>query len=243
METYDFTERTQLLIGVENLRRLSAASILIFGVGGVGSYCVEALARCGVGRLTLVDGDRVNLSNLNRQLIALRSTVGMFKCEAAKNRILDINPEAQVEIRNVFYTAENADSLQFECFDYVADAVDMVSAKLQIIEHAKRAGVPVISAMGAGNRLNPCQFMIRDIYETKDCPLARVMRRELRARQITDLKVVCSEEVPYKEYNDTDRTIGSISFVPAAAGLAMASQIVKDLCKFKKTEAEKRGLF
>lgn len=232
MEPFDFTERTKLLIGAENLRRLSAASVLIFGVGGVGSYCVEALARCGVGHLTLVDGDRVNVSNLNRQLIALRSTVGRYKCEAARERILDINPQAQVDVCNEFYTAETADLLEFGEFDYIADAIDMVGAKLLLIERAKRTHVPVISAMGAGNRLDPARFTVTDIFQTKDCPLARVLRRELRARGITDLKVVFSPEPSYKAYNDTERTIGSISFVPAAAGLAMASEIVKDLCNF-----------
>ncbi len=232
MEPFDFTERTRLLIGAENLRRLSAASVLIFGVGGVGSYCVEALARCGVGHLTLVDGDRVNVSNLNRQLIALRSTVGRYKCEAARERILDINPQAQVDVCNEFYTAETADLLEFSGFDYIADAIDMVGAKLLLIERAKRTHVPVISAMGAGNRLDPARFTVTDIFQTKDCPLARVLRRELRARGITDLKVVFSPEPSYKAYNDTERTIGSISFVPAAAGLAMASEIVKDLCNF-----------
>lgn len=193
---------------------------------------MEALARCGVGHLTLVDGDRVNVSNLNRQLIALRSTVGRYKCEAARERILDINPQAQVDVCNEFYTAETADLLEFSGFDYIADAIDMVGAKLLLIERAKRTHVPVISAMGAGNRLDPARFTVTDIFQTKDCPLARVLRRELRARGITDLKVVFSPEPSYKAYNDTERTIGSISFVPAAAGLAMASEIVKDLCNF-----------
>lgn len=230
MAEYDYTERTRLLIGRENLERLSDASVLVFGIGGVGSYCVEALARCGVGHLTLVDGDRVQLSNLNRQLIALRSTVGMYKCEAARDRILQINPQARVDVRNIFYTPENAALLSFEGFDYIADAVDMVSAKLTIVERASQAGVPVISAMGAGNRLNPCAFTVTDLFRTEGCPLARVMRRELRARGVSALKVVFSPEQPYKAYNDTEKTIGSIAFVPAAAGLAMASAIVEDLC-------------
>lgn len=233
MDADDFAQRTRLLIGQENILRLSDASVLVFGVGGVGSYCVEALARCGVGHLTLVDGDRVNASNLNRQLIALHSTLGMFKCEAARDRIRDINPNAAVEVRNVFYTPECADLLEFEEYHYIADAIDMVSSKLLIIERAKAAGVPVISAMGAGNRLDPGRFTVTDIYQTKGCPLARIMRRELRARGIEALKVVFSSEPPYKIYHETEKIIGSISFTPAAAGLMMASEIVKDLCILK----------
>lgn len=232
----DFMQRTELLIGAENAERLSRASVLLFGVGGVGSYCAEALVRCGVGSLTLVDGDLVNETNLNRQLIALHSTVGMYKCEAAKRRFLDINPELHLECRDEFYTAENADTFDFTKYDYVADAIDMVSAKLLLIERAKQAGTPVISAMGAGNRLDPQRFEITDIYRTKDCPLARVMRRELRLRGITALKVVFSTEPPFLKYQKEPRvgkSIGSISFVPSAAGLAMASEIVKDLCNFE----------
>lgn len=164
MELFDFTERTCLLLGGERVARLAASSVLVFGMGGVGSYCVEALARCGVGRLTLVDGDRVERSNLNRQLIALRSTMGMFKCDAARSRILDINPEAHVEIQNVFYTEENAELLDFGEFDYVADAVDMIRAKVLIAERQSMPGVPVISAMGAGNRLDPCRITITDLF-------------------------------------------------------------------------------
>lgn len=232
MELFDFTERTCLLLGGERVARLAASSVLVFGMGGVGSYCVEALARCGVGRLTLVDGDRVERSNLNRQLIALRSTMGMFKCDAARSRILDINPEAHVEIQNVFYTEENAELLDFGEFDYVADAVDMIRAKVLIAERAKHAGVPVISAMGAGNRLDPCRITITDLFRTQGCPLARVMRKALRDRGISSLKVVFSDEPPRKAPGGTERTVGSVSFVPAAAGLAMASAIVRDLCGF-----------
>lgn len=234
----DFRQRTELLIGAENTERLSRASVLLFGVGGVGSYCAEALVRCGIGSLTLVDGDLVNETNLNRQLIALHSTIGMYKCEAAKRRFLDINPELHAECRNEFYTAENADAFDFTQYDYVADAIDTVSAKLLLIERAKQAGTPVISAMGAGNRLDPQRFEITDIYQTKDCPLARVMRRELRARGISALKVVFSSEPPFLKYQEGPRigkNIGSISFVPSAAGLTMASEIVKDLCTFENT--------
>lgn len=226
---FDFTQRTELLIGSENVEKLSKSSVLVFGVGGVGSYCVEALARAGVGKITLFDGDKVNSSNINRQLIALHSTVGMYKCEVARQRILDINPEAQVEVFNEFYTAENADCIEFGQFDYIADAIDMVSSKLLIIEKAHKAGVPVICAMGAANRLDPTGFKVTDIYKTTDCPLAKVMRRELRKRNILKQKVVFSSEATYKHFNDTDKVLGSISFVPSAEGLVMAAEIIKDL--------------
>lgn len=229
----DFTQRTRLLIGAENMKRLSEASVLVFGVGGVGSYCVEALARAGIGHLMLVDGDRVNETNINRQLIALHSTIGQYKCDVAQNRIRDINPAVQIEIYNEFYTADNAENIDFTRFDYIADAIDSVSAKLLIIERAKHAGIPLISAMGAGNRLDPARFEITDIYKTKDCPLARVMRRELRLRGITDLKVVFSPEAPFLEYNENtadSKMIGSLSCVPSSAGLLMASAVINDLC-------------
>ena len=226
---FDFTQRTELLIGGENVEKLSQSSVLVFGVGGVGSYCVEALARAGVGKITLFDGDRVNSSNINRQLIALHSTVGLFKCEAARQRILDINPEAKVIIFNEFYTAENADCIDFGHYDYVADAIDMVSSKIMIIEKAHKAGTPVISAMGAANRLDPTGFKVTDIFKTTDCPLARVMRRELRKRNILKQKVVFSSEPIYKKFNDKEKTLGSISFVPSAEGLVMAAEIIKEL--------------
>ncbi len=233
---FDFTQRTEVLIGSENVKKLENSSVLVFGVGGVGSYCVEALARAGIGSFTLFDGDSVNQSNINRQLIALHSTCGKPKCEVARERILDINPEAKVEIFNEFYTAENADCVDFSAFDYIADAIDMVSSKLLIIEKAEKAGVPVICAMGAGNKLDPTGFKVRDIYETTNCPLARVMRRELRKRNITKLKVIFSEEQPYTQFNQTQDgskpVIGSISFVPSAAGLVMASEIIKDMLEF-----------
>lgn len=229
---FDFTERTKLLIGEENVKKLEEASVLIFGIGGVGTYCVEALARAGIGKFTLFDGDVVNKSNINRQLIALNSTLGMYKCEVAKKRILDINPQAKVNIFNEYYIAENANSIDFSQFDYVADAIDTVSSKLLIVEKANKAGVPVICAMGAGNRLNPTDFTVTDIFKTKDCPLARVMRRELRKRNITKLKVVFSSESPYKKFNNDQSqkpVIASISFVPSAEGLIMASEIIKDI--------------
>ena len=241
-EPCDFLQRTEILIGAEQVSRLRGASVLVFGLGGVGSYCVEALARAGVGALTLVDGDTVNAANINRQLYALRSTLGMQKCDVAKARVLDINPEAQVTVYPEFYGPETADHIPFEKFDYVADAIDMVSAKLLIIERANRAGVPVISAMGAGNRLDPQQFAITDIYRTQNCPLARILRHELRKRQIAALKVVYSPELPCRANPDAaenpQRQIGSISFVPSAAGLVMASAIVRDLCQIGQGEEQ-----
>lgn len=226
---FDFTERTELLIGSENVDKLSKASVLLFGVGGVGSYCAEALARAGVGKITLFDGDTVNLSNINRQLIALHSNIGKYKCDAARERILDINPDAEVNVFNEFYTRENADILDFSKYNYVADAIDMVSSKLIIIEKAHRANVPVISAMGAGNRLDPAKFTVTDLFDTKDCPLARVMRREVRKMGIDKLPVVFSTETAFKKYNNTEKIIGSISFAPASAGLVMASEIIKNI--------------
>ena len=232
---FDFTQRTEILIGSENVKKLEDSSVLVFGVGGVGSYCVEALARAGIGSFTLFDGDVVSQSNINRQLIALHSTCGKPKCQAAKERILDINPEAKVDVVNEFYTAENADCVDFSSGDYIVDAIDMVSSKLIIIEKAEKAAVPVICAMGAGNKLNPAGFEVKDIFETANCPLARVMRRELRKRNITKLKVVFSEEPPFLKFNDTQADgkpiIGSISFVPSAAGLVMASAVIRDLLK------------
>lgn len=228
---FEFTQRTELLIGNENVNKLKQSSVIVFGVGGVGSYCVEALARAGVGDITLCDGDKVNETNINRQLIALYSTIGKYKCEVARDRIKDINPEAHVEIINEFYTKDNADIVDFGKYDYVADAIDMVSSKLLIIEKAKKSDTPVICAMGAGNRLEPTGFRVTDIYKTADCPLARVMRRELRKKNIQQLKVVFSQEKPYKEFNTTESTIGSISFVPSAEGLILASEIIKDIIK------------
>ena len=201
----------------------------VFGIGGVGGHLCEALVRCGVGTITIVDADCVAKSNVNRQIVALHSTVGMYKCEVARQRILDINPEAQVEVFNEFYTAENADCIEFGQYDYIADAIDMVSSKLLIIEKAHKAGVPVICAMGAANRLDPTGFKVTDIYKTTDCPLAKVMRRELRKRNILKQKVVFSSEATYKHFNDTDKVLGSISFVPSAEGLVMAAEIIKDL--------------
>lgn len=217
--------RTGLLIGDENVQKLNNSRVLIFGLGGVGSYVVESLARAGVGSFTIVDGDKVSETNINRQIIATTSTVGMSKCTVQKSRILDINPSAKVEAREIFYLPENADSIDFTQYDYIVDAVDTVTAKIEIIKRAKLARVPVISAMGTGNKLQPTAFRVGDIFDTKVCPLARVMRRELKARGITSLKVVYSEEEPIIK----ERVPASISFVPSVAGLIVASEVIKGI--------------
>ena len=220
-------ERTSLLVGEEAISKLNNSKVLIFGVGGVGGYVAEALARTGVGSITIVDKDTVSESNINRQIIALHSTVGRDKVDVLKERMLDINPELQVDARKCFFLPDNAHEFDFSQYDYIVDAVDTVTAKLQIIVQAKEAGVPVISAMGAGNKVHPEMFEIADIYKTEMCPLAKVMRRELKARGIKKLKVVYSKEKPvYK--GDVP---GSIAFSPSVAGLLMASEVVRELCE------------
>ena len=218
-------ERTGLLLGEEAVDKLNKSKVLIFGVGGVGGYVAEALARSGIGYFTLVDKDTVSESNINRQIIALHSTVGRDKVDVLKERMLDINPDVQVDARKCFFLPENANEFDFSQYDYVVDAVDTVTAKLQIIVQAKDAGVPVISAMGAGNKVCPEKFEVADIYKTEVCPLAKVMRRELKKRGIKKLKVVYSKEEPvYK-----GRIPGSIAFAPSVAGLIMAGEVVKDI--------------
>ena len=220
-------ERTSLLIGEEAISKLNNSKVLIFGVGGVGGYVAEALARTGVGSITIVDKDTVSESNINRQIIALHSTVGRDKVDVLKERMLDINPDIQVDARKCFFLPDNAHEFDFIQYDYIVDAVDTVTAKLQIIVQAKEAEVPVISAMGAGNKVHPEMFEIADIYKTEMCPLAKVMRRELKNRGIKKLKVVYSKEKPvYK--GDVP---GSIAFSPSVAGLLMASEVVRDLCE------------
>jgi len=232
--------RSALLIGEENIDRLSRARVLLFGVGGVGGFTAEALARAGVGYFLLVDNDRVSVSNINRQIIATWETVGRPKVEVMQQRILSINPNAQVECRECFFLPENADSFDFASFDYVVDAVDTVTAKLEIIQRAKAAGVPVISSMGAGNKLDPTKFVVTDIYQTQVCPLAKVMRRELKKRGVESCKVVYSTEEavkPRAEYLSKEdlesrRSVpGSLSFVPSVAGLIVAGEVVRDLCQ------------
>ncbi len=226
--------RTALLIGENGVERLGKSRVAVFGVGGVGSFAVEALARLGVGHMTLVDADTVAESNLNRQLIALRSTIGKYKVDAARERILDINPDADVAPLKLFYLPENADEFDVTRFDCIVDAIDTVSAKLELITRAKAAGVPIISSMGTGNKMHPEMLEIADISKTSVCPLARVMRRELRTRGIKDLTVVYSKEEAMEPKENIflpngKKTVGSISFVPSAAGLLIASKVCEIL--------------
>lgn len=224
----DMFDRTRRLIGAEALERLRKARVIIFGLGGVGGSAAEALVRAGVGRLTFVDADCVDATNLNRQIVATQDTVGMPKAEAMRARALAICPEAQIEAVRAFYDAHTADRFDLRAYDYVADAIDSVSAKLLLIERATAAGTPIISAMGAGNKLDPSRFRVADIYATSVCPLARVMRRELKKRGIARLKTVYSDEEPLPP-QDGERSPASISFVPPAAGLVLAGAIVRDL--------------
>ena len=248
--------RTQLLLGADNMERLSKAKVAVFGIGGVGGYVVEALVRSGVGHFVLVDDDKVCLTNINRQIIATRKTVGQYKVDVMKERILDINPDADVEVRKCFYLPENAHEFDFSEYSYVVDAVDTVTAKIEIIMRAKECGVPVISSMGAGNKLDPAAFQIADIYKTTMCPLAKVMRRELKKRGVKKLKVVYSNEKPTRPLDDisiscrtncvcppgakhkcTERRDipGSVAFVPSVAGLILAGEIIKDLTTSPET--------
>ena len=195
--------RTELLLGKEAMNRLEGARVAVFGIGGVGGYVCEALARSGVGKLDLIDNDKVCMSNLNRQIIATRKTVGQYKTEVMKGRILDINPEAEVNIHNCFFLPDNADEFPFEEYDYVVDAVDTVTAKIALVMKCKELDIPIISSMGAGNKLDASAFRVTDIYKTKVCPLAKVMRRELKKRGVKKLKVVYSEEEPIRPLEDT----------------------------------------
>ena len=229
--------RTERLVGSEALDILKTSRVAVFGIGGVGGYTVEALARSGVGSFLLVDNDTVSLTNLNRQIIATTETLGKDKVDVMKERIVSINPDAQVEIRKCFYLPETADSFDLSGFDYIVDAVDTVTAKIDLIVRANQLGVPVISAMGAGNKLDPTRFEVTDIYKTSVCPLAKVMRRELKKRHIKKCKVVYSKEQPVKPVTDIDEQSskksipGSIAFVPSVAGLIIAGEVVKDLIK------------
>lgn len=233
--------RTELLYGAEAMERLKRARVAIFGLGGVGGYTAEALARSGVGSFDLIDNDKVCLTNLNRQIIATQKTIGKYKVDVMKERILDINPEARVCVHNCFYLPERRGEIDFAGCTYVADAVDTVAAKIDIVAAAKEAGVPVISAMGAGNKLHPELFEVADIYETSVCPLARVMRRELKKRNIDSLKVVYSREKarePMGEAQETctDRKVipGSTAFTPSVAGLIMAGAIINAIALGEK---------
>lgn len=227
--------RTELLLGQEAMDRLRRSRVAVFGIGGVGGHVVEALARAGIGRLDLIDHDKVSVSNINRQIIATLDTVGMDKVDVMKERILSINPEAQVETHRCFYLPENADTFDLSQYAYVVDAIDTVTAKIELILRAKKAGVPIISCMGTGNKLNPMQLEIADIYQTSVCPLAKVMRRELRKRNVEKLKVLYSKEEPIKNYLSVQgRAVpGSVSFVPSAAGLIIASEVVREISGLK----------
>ena len=228
--------RTKLLLGEEGIENLKHSKIAIFGVGGVGGYVAEALARSGVGAFVLVDRDVVSVSNINRQIIATTKTVGMPKTQAMKERILEINPQAQVEIRDCFFLPENANEFAFSEYSYIVDAVDTVTAKIELVIQAKKAQVPIISSMGAGNKLDPTRFEVADVYKTSVCPLARVMRRELKKRGVESLKVVYSKEeamMPKEILSDESKRVipGSVAFVPSVAGLIIAGEVVKDLIK------------
>lgn len=233
----DRFERTRLLLGDAAMERLAAARVAIFGLGGVGGYVVEALARSGVGALDLIDHDTVSVSNLNRQILATERTVGQLKTDAARARVMEINPGVQVRTHPVFYTPETAGRFDFTQYDYVVDAIDTVTGKLALAEQARAAGTPIISCMGAGNKLDPTAFRVADIYETSVCPLARIMRKELKKRGVERLKVVYSQEFPLAPQYDASpepgqRKLppGSTAFVPSVAGLILAGEVVKDLC-------------
>ena len=242
--------RTQLLLGQEGMEKLYRARVAVFGIGGVGGYTVEALARSGVGTLDLIDDDKVCLTNLNRQIFATRKTVGQYKVDVAQQRILEINPKAVVHTYKTFYAPQTAELFDFSQYDYVVDAIDTVTGKLELVEQAEKAGVPIISSMGAGNKLDPTAFEVADIYETSVCPLARVMRKELKKRGIEKLKVVYSKEPPMTPLDDMSSSCrtncicppgtarkctqrrqvpGSNAFVPSVVGLIIAGEVVKDL--------------
>ena len=218
-----------MLIGQEKLDRLAGAKVLVFGVGGVGGYVCEALCRGGVGRIDIVDKDVVDVTNINRQIIATHGTVGRPKVEVCRERMLSINPDVKVDARQCFYLPERASEFDFGAYDYVVDAVDNVTAKIDIICNARAAGVPVISSMGTGNKLDPTMFKIADIKDTKVCPLAKAVRKELRKRGVSGVKVLYSEEEPRKPLSDDTRTPASISFVPSAAGLIIAGRVISDI--------------
>lgn len=246
--------RTEILLGKEAIEKLENAKVAVFGIGGVGGYTVEALARSGVGAFDLIDDDKVCMTNLNRQLIATRQTIGKYKVDVMKERILSINPNAKVTIHKCFFLPENAEDFDFKSYTYVVDAIDTVTAKIELVLQAQKVGVPIISSMGAGNKIDPTQFHVADIYKTSMCPLAKVMRRELKKRRVKHLKVVYSTEQSRRPIEDmeascrtncicppgaerkcTDRRDipGSISFVPSVAGLIIAGEVVKDITGVK----------
>ena len=249
--------RTELLLGKDGIEKLASSRVAVFGIGGVGGYTVEALARSGVGTFDLIDDDKICITNINRQIYALRSTVGKYKVDVAKDRILAINPNAVVNTYKTFYTPETADEFDFSQYDYVVDAIDTVVGKLKIVEKAKEVKVPVISSMGAGNKMNPTMFEVTDIFKTSVCPLAKVMRQELKKRKIRKLKVVYSKEIPIKPNDDIEisckkhcvcppgtvrkctarrQSPGSNACVPSVVGLIIAGEVVKDLTEFGKKD-------
>ena len=238
----DQFSRTELLIGKEGIEKLRNSKVAIFGIGGVGSYVVEGLARAGVYNFLLVDNDEVSITNINRQIIATTSTIGKKKVEVAKERILDINPNASIEIHTDFFMPDSPELLD-ESVDYIVDAIDTVTAKIELIVRANTLNIPIISCMGTGNKLDPTRFEVADIYDTSICPIAKVLRKELKTREISSLKVVYSKEVPMKtisnEISETKGTSGrmapgSISFVPSVAGLIISGEVIKDLIGSKK---------
>ena len=223
--------RTELVLGKEKINKLQNSCVAVFGIGGVGGYVVEALARSGVGHLILIDGDVVAKSNINRQIIALNSTIGRPKVDVMKERIFDINPDIRVDVYNCFFEKDTKDSIDISKADYVVDCIDRITNKVDLIEWAKNSGKKVISAMGAGNKLDPTVFEVEDIYKTSVCPLAKVMRKLLKERKIADLKVVYSKELPIKndQAYDGKAVCGSVAFVPSCMGLIIAGQVIKDL--------------
>lgn len=225
-------ERTQMLFGIENIEKIKNSHIAVFGVGGVGSFACEALARAGIGKFDLIDNDTVAPSNLNRQLVALTSTVGKYKVDVMKERILDINPDAQVNTFKTFYLPETANEFDFTKYDYIIDAIDTVAGKVEIALNADKTKTPLISSMGAGNKVNPDMFEVADIYKTSVCPLAKVMRTRLKKLGIKKLKVVYSKEKPIKN-NTGVRYPGSCSFTPSVAGLIIAGEVIKDITGFQ----------
>ncbi len=226
-----------MLIGSDHFAELQKAKVAVFGVGGVGGYVAEALARSGIGQLDLIDKDTVSISNINRQIIALSSTVGQLKAEVAAQRAKDINPAIKVNVYNLFYTPDTAGVFDFSQYDYVVDAIDTVSGKIELVMQANQCGTPIISSMGAGNKLDPTMFEVADIYQTSVCPLARVMRRELKARGIPKLKVVYSKEAPLtpqvREFDTVSKkqVPASIAFVPSVVGLIIAGEVIKDIIR------------
>ncbi len=233
----NWLQREELLIGYKNIEKLKNSKVIVFGLGGVGGYTAEALVRAGIGEISLVDNDTINETNINRQIFATTKTVNRLKVEAAKERLLEINPNLEVETYNLFFNKENSNSIDFSKYDYIVDAIDTVSSKIELIVCAKNSNTKIISSMGTGNKLNPLDFLVSDISKTSVCPLARVMRQELKKRNIEKLKVVYSKETPKKPFenlfNEQNKQIpSSISFVPPIAGLIMASEIVKDILEF-----------